>query len=331
MTRNKLSMNYPKFLHMLRVVEKAVHEGRGFFQGDWRRRFLPQWNLPSSLEYEPRRKEVAKPEAAARWIFTRVALDRLSLSTQLGEYAINAWEDDSTRWLFNPGEVVDRSIGEVEDALKDCFNHALPVTPGMSGGEGYRNNAGALIGQYGGDVRNVISGISVAQGINRLKKFDGWGPGLSRLLMMELHDRRIVSPINPGDLENKIDRHKAAIPLNTECVTASSENVHMSSISKFLQESYRLAFESLELPPEDVDAAIWVIGSKGCVKQRIYHCNSHCPLSPIASGLCVRASSLGHSSGSFSLIKNGDIVDSRRPNSQIPLDFTGIQGLEYEV
>lgn len=331
MAKKKLSTNYQEFLRMLRVVEKAVKEEKGFFHGNWRREFLPQWNLPLALEFDPQRREVADEKEASRWIFTRVSLDRLSLSGRLGELVKDAWEDEDTRWLFDPAEVRTREVRDVEYALKTCFNHALPVTPGMSAGEGYWNNANVLVDRYDGDVRNVLDGGTVSRGIGRLRALDGWGPGLSRLLMVELHDRRIVSPTNVEKLENKVDRHKAGIPLNTECTVVNGDNVNMWGIARHLQGYYSLAFSALELPPEDIDAAMWVVGSKGCARQSMYHCNTYCPLAPAASGLCVRASSLGHNSGAFILMEDGKKVDRRRPNAQIPLDFTGVQRLDYEV
>ncbi len=331
MARKKLSFDQDRFLRVLKAVEKAVVEEKGFFWGDWRRRYLPEWNLPEVMEHDPRRREVANPREAARWIFTRVSLDRLSLSTRLGELARKAWEDEGTRWLFDPHEVVRGSIATVEDALAYCFNHALPVTPEMSAGEGYWNNAQVMMDQYGGDVRNVVEGASVRRVIKRLERLDGFGPGLSRLLITELHGRRIVSPTDAEKLENKIDRHKAAIPLNTEAVTTSGDFVHMYTIGRFLQSRYTMAFRRIGIPPEDIDAAMWIIGSKGCVRQDMYHCKTYCPLSPAASGLCVRAASLGNASGTFVLVEDGKPVDKRRPNPQTPLDFTGVQGLKYDV
>jgi len=309
-------MDIDLLVDIINTVISAEQAGKCFFQGNWKRQFLPQYNLPSTIE---RDGEIINPLLASLYLFTRTSIDRLSLSSDLLRYSLRAWDSKRENWIFFPEQVVERSITQVEQSLKHNFRYAVPIVSAvrvknkeqeMSAGKGYYLNAKTLVEEYAGDPRKIIQGCTVEEANNRLENLYGFGPGISRLYMTELCDRNIAKPTNAQDLENKIDRHKARLLINTAVFQTEKEQLHMSGITALAQQAYTTAFSRIDHAPAHVDAAMWIIGSKGCAQQDYFNCKESCPL---VNTYCKRSVRLNHITGQFQLKDGtGKDIDARK-------------------
>ena len=311
MARSPLQINNVGLMEVLKTVAGAVERGEGFFHGDWKREFLPEWNLPPELEHEPRQQEVKKPLEASLYLFTRCFMDRMSLSSSLSKYAQAAWANEGLQWIFDPVQVVDRTVDEVSGVLVNHFRYNLDIIPGMNAGEGYSKNCKRLLEEYGGDPRTIIAGRSVDDALTDLREFHGFGPGISRLYLTETHHRGIAVVNNPEELENKIDRHKGRILFNTEVLTTTERRANMSSVVSVAQPAYAAAFQANGVDVATIDAALWIIGSEGCRARNYSICRAYCPLS---RGHCKSNTLLEHDSGQYILRDDNGPIDTRQKN-----------------
>src|SRR3989344_4840206 len=130
-------------------VNEAVKRGEGIFKQGIRK-FLPQWNLPSELEYNPQQRETTNPAAAARFLWTRLFCDRMSNSAFLLKVTKKAWQNQETNWLYDPAQVVERTPQQIAAALRDVLKFAIKNKSEENNGAKYRNNAQRLLDLYDG-------------------------------------------------------------------------------------------------------------------------------------------------------------------------------------
>lgn len=278
----------------LEKVLVAKREERGIFKGGINH-FLPQWNLPAELEYDPQQREVRDPKEAALWLWTRAFCDRRIDSGILMEKAKAAWENEEQRWIFHPEEVVQKYPGVVGKALKDYFGVQLPVSPRMSSGSGYWKNCKRLLKRYDGDPRNMIQGLTAQESRDVMGGFEGIKT-IANLVVQEFYDRRIASPLDPENTLFKIDVHKGRFATNVGAIEPKPKiekdgqgnkreierrYVHHWAITDALEHAYKEFCDERGIDngeKAEMDAAIWVVGSEICTRKNHAACETYCPL-----------------------------------------------------
>jgi len=323
---------------VLKVYLAAIH-GKGIFRGgpnEWRKRFLPQWNFPAEIEYDPLREQPKDLDSAGKILFTRNNMDRLQVSSFLQAKLLSAWADAGKRWIFYPKEVVRRTEAEVELFLKEHFHYAIPVKVDqltkkveISAGKGYRQNMVTLLEEYDSDSRNLINGVSIEEARKRIRKMKGFASGLANLLIIEMADREIAYPTDPENLLFKIDRHKARFLFNVGAakVKKDSTGVHANSVIQPFEQEYWRICKKYSLDPKLADAAIWVVGSVGCVRANYHLCHSiQCSLLDI----CYTNTELNMESGRFLVGKDGVGINRNRNAGQAHLNFYRDDGIVHE-
>lgn len=295
---------------LFRETMGAVDKREGVFQKGLHS-FLPQWNLPESMEYKPQQKEVRRHVDAARFLFTRVTLDRLAVSDFLHTQMHRAWNDDTRRWIFSPEKVARRPVAIIDEVLKNYFSYSLPVSKEMSIGAAYHANCLLLNTNYQSDARMLIQDLPVEQARKNLMQLKGFGTGLANLYLLETYSRGITRVSDPESLLPKIDRHKARIPLNTGIVDLRNGNhatgiIHAGgAFVDALEEAYKRTAQKLGIDLHDIDAALWIIGSKLCVQKDYYACGG-CPFRGKA---CRSRVELFEESGSYQVHAPGNEND----------------------
>lgn len=296
---------------VLRTVWAAVQDNYGIFEGDMRQ-YLPQWNLPASLEYSPQQLETKDSLEAARFLWTRVYLDRRMQSRILHAKAVDAYNDDSKRWIFDSQSVSVTSVQDIDTALLSYFGCNLPLSETRSCGDGLRENARRLHRDYVSDPRMIIHGRTVEEGRRRLMEFDGIGTGIANLFLIEMYDRRIAEPTDAKNLLFKVDVHKGRIPINTGAVIPMNGALHSESMVDTLEQAYRGITAKIGADPATIDAALWVIGSEVCARKNVEACWQSCPL---YANHCKQCVTLDGVTGKYRCVENGKLVDGRRGQS----------------
>ena len=79
-----------------------------------REEILPQWNLPRSLEYNPKRIEVLDPLGASKYLLMMASLERKSQTRVNIINGLKTWNNPKKSWIFDPHKVSKRSVKDIE-------------------------------------------------------------------------------------------------------------------------------------------------------------------------------------------------------------------------
>jgi len=296
------------------------------------RAFLPEWNLPTELEYPrdpnaspdapdaPPQRSVAKPYEAALLLFWRTQWDKLMRSDILTRDVFDAWRDPNWRWMFYPLEIVRREPAELTDIIRDKFHVGLNRDSEYNQGQRMHMNAERLLLHYRGDPRLVVDGKEAEDARKSLQLFEGWGAGLASLYLMELTHRNIIQVKDPEHLAPKVDRHKARIPLNLGAVQATNGSIHASSLAEALAEAYVTLAKEHSLSMPEIDSALWLIGGRLCTQKDMGVCWQQCPL----YDMCKSRVGYDMQGGNFLVHdEEGRRIDVRKNNGQRYFEFKG--------
>lgn len=303
-----------KLIAACRLLDQAIASESGLFSGDWRSRYLPQWQMPTSFEHTPRERELAEPANAAKWLFLRNFLDRRSKSSDLRIYAGRTWESEH-RWLFFPEDVVQSDAEHIRNAIKHNFHYDLDIRPGTHIGQGHLTNCQILLADYEGDPRKIFSDVTCAESRERIDAFEGFGPGLQRLFSIEMYDRKLAAVSDPESLAPKVDRHLAKLLFALGAYERVQESVHYSKVCQGAPDFYLDAMHKSGVDPLTIGSAFWIIGSEGCRIQDKRHCQTiACPLYSNCEGLPY----LDNVNGRLTLLtSNGKKMDTRGKGQEI--------------
>ena len=271
-------------------VSSTANDGKGIFYGGpdkWRKRYLPQWNLPKELEHEPERDETAKPLEASNFLFCAVQFERQNVSRYLMKQIHRIWNNPKERWFFDPFEVAERPLSETERIVVGELRYNIAGTNEKKTYLRFYENSQLLISKYGGDPRNLVDKLSIDDARKRLMKFQGIGTGIANLYIIYLLDRRIASPSDPENILFKIDVHKGRIPINAGCIVLNNgrKDIHVNSLVSKFEQAYKTVCQKEGFNPSEMDAALWVLGSEICAKRSYRACWMNCPL--MHNGLCL--------------------------------------------
>ena len=300
-------------------VRDTASRGIGIFYGGpekWKKRYLPQWNLPNELEYKPKRDETAKPLEASNFLFSTVQFERQNQSRYLMRKIHQIWKNPEERWFFDPFQVAERPISEIERIVDGVLRYNIAGTNEKKPYVRFHENSQELVSKYDGDPRNLVDNLSVEDSRKKLMQFQGIGTGIANLYIIYLLDRKIANPSDPENILFKIDVHKGRIPINTGCVVLNNGNkdVHVNSLVSRFEQAYKTVCQKEGFDPGNMDAALWVIGSEVCAKRSYRACQMNCPL--IHNRLCLSNVPLqqteGSGSGRYVIYENGKRAETRR-------------------
>ncbi|MEK6888516.1 MAG: hypothetical protein AABW80_00225 [Nanoarchaeota archaeon] len=315
-----------RLAEVMQAVNTAVQNRYGIFRHGFKE-FLPQWNLPEEMEFSPQQREPKDKNLAGLFLYTITSIDRISVSKIVQRQARLAWDNPEKRWIFFPQEVIKRQVSEIGEVLKENLFYNVPISKDVSTAQGYLNNARVMVDHFDGDPRNLVRYKTVSQARSTLMKLQGIGTGLANLLLMEYASRNIALPIDPENIRPKIDRHKARILINTNAVELTNHlkqegKIHSGGLLvDALEQAYVETARQQGLSLLDIDAALWIIGSRICYLSNYHACLTNCPL---VDGLCTANTQLNHDNGYFIVYdEKGKRVDNRekRDPNQPLLNF----------
>jgi len=117
-------------------------------------------------------------------------------------------------------------------------------------------------------------------------QFKGIGTGIANLILLQMSEREIISPIDPENLRIKIDIHKGRLPVNCNAVLPINDEIYRDEA---YQEELEVASLSVckehGLRAEILDSAKYIIGNQGCKRRNFLTCQMNCPLIDLCQGL----------------------------------------------
>jgi len=301
---------------------RAYERRRGVFSKGFRE-YLPEWNLPEDLEFNPQREISSMPYEASLFLWTSAFFERKVRSRDVNKAARRAWADNGKRWFFFPQYVAMNSKKEVEKVIKKDFSFAITRPEEMPLEERYVRNCQRLMANYRGDPRRMIKNKTVDECRKVLMEFDGIGTGIANLYILFLHDRRIASPSDAEEMMLKVDIHKSRIPLNTNSVVTNNHQVYRDKLVEPLERTYREICQEEELDSHIVDSVLWIIGSEVCNTMDYDACRRNCPLS---ERLCLSNVPEDPVVGRFVVHdEGGKRLDRRKGTGQRYMDFLSFE------
>ncbi|MBS3073149.1 hypothetical protein J4477_04920 [Candidatus Pacearchaeota archaeon] len=310
------SIDQKRLEEVIQVVCESRKNSKGIFSRD-ALNFLPQWNLPEELEYNPRQTSPKMPFEASLYLWTCSFFERLSQSREIIKNARRVWDSDKN-WIFYPEKAFEKDLFCIEDVLREEFRFNLQGLNEEAPAQRYFYNSGLLLKKYGGDPRNIVNGLSVDESRKGLMEFKGIGSGIANLYIIYLMERRISSVIDPENILLKVDVHKGRIPLNTNAVIPLNGEVHQSDLAVSLEGEYGKAIKSRGQDPITADSSLWIIGSEVCSTQDYSKCRTYCPL---VDKYCISNVGLDRESGRYIVSKSGKRVETRKNIGQEDFDF----------
>lgn len=297
-------------------VYQALSTRKGIFATNFRQS-LPQWNLPPELEHSPIQDKPKDELRATTYLWTNIFFERMNLSKVIMRNSLRLWENLEKRGFFSPEKVVERSLEDIAQVIKEDFQYGLNGKTEMSNEEKFMWNAQRLISEYEGDPRNIVEGRGVEEARKSLMAFKGIGTGIANLFLIYLLERGIARPTNPEDICLKVDVHKARIPLNTGAVIVDSPRIRYDVLVTPLEKAYNESARRQGIDLVGLDSALWIIGSEVCSKRDYSLCLDNCVLCDKYCERCV-----GVDKNSTYLLGTGDErLDIRRNVGQMRFEI----------
>ena len=133
-----------------------------------------------------------------------------------------------------------------------------------------------LVEEYNGDPRELFRSTSDARVlIKRIKAFRGYGPKIGGMLLRAAIGLGFADVNGLEDVLVPVDIHDSRISFFTE-ILKPEENIEGKidyyAYVKKVQEILLNSCNFFEINWLDVDRALWLIGSRGCVEKRCMEC-----------------------------------------------------------
>lgn len=227
------------------------------------------------------------------WLFFSLPADRMVDSTEM-------YRQFRDFYLKNPNFLDIKNIrkyckkGEIPDVdVQLIFNKPefLKFT---------QNNLEKLLSEFKGDPLRIFSNGYFQDNIKELKKFLGYGTGISSLYLIFL--QRYGLKETKG-LVPKIDRH--IISISNGCGVVDIEpGMRSGDVCKKLFNVYQEVISENKFDAVILDPALWIIGHEICTKGKKVDCNYLCPLDEYCSKDRVKI-------GLRDILKKGVIDDNQ--------------------
>lgn len=210
-------------------------------------------------------------EKIATWLFFALPADRMVDSTilykQFSDFYIsnpNFFDKDKLLTYDQIG-MPNLKISSVFD-----YNKFMEFT---------KNNFKKLMSEFDGNPMKIFSNGSFDTSLKELKKFDGYGNGISSLLLIFLQRYGVRETIG---LVPKIDRH--FIKVSSGCgLIETNQGMNIGSVSNSLFKLYKEVISTNGFDAVILDPAIWIIGHELCSKKDMTYCKELCPLEDYCS------------------------------------------------
>jgi len=217
------------------------------------------------------------------FITMTVSIDYRRNATAMWKSAKATYEDEETRYLFNPKAVSQTPLGEIES---DMRKHGLSAKPrkdpaiwktvGTSFAEKWGGNPLALIKDCGWDAMSILKRLKDGSHEHQGKRISDFpylrGDKIGPLWLRMLKDTCLVTDIQ--GLEQcpvPVDVHVARATINIGVITGQFEG-RMEALYPSIRNAWFKSVEGLQavgrpMVALDVDNPLWHLSKYGCTKR----------------------------------------------------------------
>lgn len=184
--------------------------------------------------------------------------------------------------LFSPQRVVSDFAGPDDALLKQKATQTLGVRYPRGAARTWYLNSLQLLEKFDGTVKNVFASSSSAPALLRtVMSFRGYGRKTGGMLLRAIAGLGFCQLSDLESVEIPVDIHDSRISFLTGVITTTetSEDIDYYKYSRLVRQELTAACRRLAIEWPDVDRALWLIGSRGCVKRAC----RQCPLSDICT------------------------------------------------
>lgn len=214
-----------------------------------------------------------KSKEHANFLFYLISQDHGTKSSKLYERAKKIYQENPDN--FRPNIVVKNYLSTEDEQLIKFLEELGVRYPKNSAKYWYRNSE-ILVEKYNSDVRNIFISNDSKLILNTIRNFYGFGPKLSGLLFRVFIGIGLSNPSNIEESNFPTDIHDTRIAAYTNIADIPLD-VNESSYSPYVkkaEKAWKEACFNENLNWLQVDRALWILGSKGCVTKR----HSDCPI-----------------------------------------------------
>ena len=209
----------------------------------------------------------------ARFLFFTVPNDHGVKSSRLYEKAIDLFQRKPN--LFDPQFITSRFRGAEDADLINATGIALGTRYPKSTAKGWYLNSSRLMERFNGDPRGVFQASADAEVLLKLVcSFYGFGPKTGGMLIRALDGLGMARVTGLERVLVPVDIHDSRISFFTGIVSCNDaeieKNYHI--FARPIQRVLTDACAEADVRWPDVDRALWLIGSRGCVRLRCREC-----------------------------------------------------------
>ncbi len=216
---------------------------------------------------------IPKSKEHANFLFYLISQDHGTKSAKLYERAKKLYSQNPDN--FHPVKILQNNISPESEKLISFLSEFGVRYPKNSAKYWFRNSE-ILKEKYDADARNLFISQDAKEILQTIKKLHGFGPKLSGLLFRVFVGVGISKPANIDQANFPTDIHDTRIAAYTNIADIPT-NVTENTYSPFVKKAesvWKYACDIENLNWLQVDRALWILGSKGCVTKR----HSDCPI-----------------------------------------------------
>ena len=264
-------MNNDKAVNIVSLITENYLANKGIFSTT---EDLLEFQIPKDIEYGSKEH--------ARFYFYLIFNDHGTKSRNL--YMKFKELYNNTENLFSPSDIIN-NFKDNENLLKESYLSNLGLRYPTQAAKSWISNSEMLISRYNGEPINLYNSTSNAVELfKRIKNFRSYGPKTSGLLLRVIRGvgfNRNLSHIT--DVPLPVDIHDSRIAFMCgiykpdgidDIYNIYSNPKHIQRIEKI----WREAAKESGVKWVDIDRALWLLGSKGCVNKLCIECpiNQYC-------------------------------------------------------
>lgn len=230
---------------------------------------VPEGVLPLSLEH-------------ALFLFYIIPNDHGTKSSRLWARAKSLFAEIPE--LFMPMEILAKYESAADHRLIETLSGKLGTRYPREAAKSWYLNSTELNALYDNDPRNIFVGTDDARVLmKRIRRFRGFGPktgGMYLRAALGLGFARVTQGLD--SVLVPVDIHDSRIAFLTSIVRLPNQHtpdtINYYDYVRTIQQVWLNACNDLGINWLDVDRALWIIGSRGCVSRRCWLCpiNDHC-------------------------------------------------------
>jgi endonuclease III len=222
---------------------------------------IPTGVQPTSLEH-------------ARFLFYLIAQDYGTKSARL--YAKAKALYAKRPQIFEPKYVVSNYNGADDPKLAEDTGVQLSTRFPKETAKRWYENSEKLLKEYEGDPRKIFTTCADARIVfERIRSFRGFGPKIGGLLLRTFLGCKFAKLEFVEEVLVPVDVHDSRIAFYTGAAKTSNGDGQVEDYHEYAQPIQHLwseACNSADIDWLQVDRALWLLGSRGCVNLRCAEC-----------------------------------------------------------